>query len=203
MNPKYKAIGFDYGGVLAGEIGSVFMGNIADILGVTVPELREAYHRYGDEFNSGRMPDHTFWGNITNDLSRQDRLDVMLEKWRIGFPQEVNEEVLALVDRLRSMGYKVGMVSNYDKTLRERMTKNGLIGHFDSVVISGELGVAKPDIAAFQALCEMLDVELPELAFIDDSKRSLENLAAAGACPILYTGYDDLVKQLRELNILP
>lgn len=201
-NKKYKAVGFDYAGVLAGTLGRIVMVQMAQLLGVTLENLREVYSRYGMDFNNGKISLQTLWLNICSDLGSPERSKEAADAYDRSFSHEINTDVLALADRLRTEGYKVGVFSNGTNDLRPLLMENGLAGHFDALVISAEVGKSKPDIAAFQILCDKLDIRLDELVFIDDTKRSLVNLPSVGACPILFTDYATLVVDLTKLGIL-
>ena len=50
---KYKAIIFDYGGVIKGLPGPIWSEKVADLLGVSNDEFREIYYRHNHRFNIG------------------------------------------------------------------------------------------------------------------------------------------------------
>ena len=62
-------------------------------------------------------------------------------------PYPESEDVLR---RLREMGIKVYVVSNWDVLLVEVLEDLGWMGYFDGVIASGEVGVEKPDPRIFE-----------------------------------------------------
>jgi putative hydrolase of the HAD superfamily len=63
--------------------------------------------------------------------------------------------VPATLERLRG-GARLAVVSNWDVSLHDVLERTGLRGLVDVVVISSELGVAKPDPAIFRAALDRL-----------------------------------------------
>ena len=107
-----------------------------------------------DEFPT--VPDE-FWGG--------DRLDI------------------ELVDYIRSLRprYKTGLLSNAWDELRGLLVHKWQIDDaFDQIVISAEVGVAKPDPRIYRMTLDMLGVEPAEAVFIDDFAENLESARAMG-----------------------
>ena len=77
---------------------------------------------------------------------------------------------LALLDRLRSEGLKIGLVTN--NRVGEQMGKLercGLASHFDVLAISEAEGVAKPDPRIFEAALQRLGCGVDEAVMVGDS----------------------------------
>ncbi len=53
----------------------------------------------------------------------------------------------------------------------------GFLNWFDGIIVSGEVGLKKPDLAIFQLLLEKYKLDADQTLYIDDTK---ENIAAAG-----------------------
>ena len=71
----------------------------------------------------------------------------------------------------------------------------------DAVVVSGSIGAAKPDPAAYQAVAERSGVPLDRLVFVDDSARNIEAAAGLGMDAVLFTGADALRDELRRRGL--
>lgn len=66
-------------------------------------------------------------------------------------------------------------------TQREKLNALGIDEWFDAVVISGEIGVAKPDAAAFRLALDQLVVEPESVWHVgDDLKTDVAGARAAG-----------------------
>ena len=69
---------------------------------------------------------------------------------------------------LRSRGLALAVVANWDFGLHDHLAGHGLSGWFDVVVTSGEVGVRKPDPAAFRAALDRLGVEPGRAVHVGD-----------------------------------
>jgi HAD superfamily hydrolase (TIGR01549 family) len=78
--------------------------------------------------------------------------------------------------------YKLGLVTNGpSRTQRPKIEQFRLIEYLDLLVVSEEVGVAKPDPAIFRIALEQLGVEAHEALFVGDSPEfDLRGAAAAG-----------------------
>ena len=68
----------------------------------------------------------------------------------------------------------------------------GLEGIFDEIIVSGELGVGKPDIKPFEVMSERLGIDTKNLIYVGDNpKNDIEPSRKAGYTPIwvMTTGY--------------
>lgn len=91
-------------------------------------------------------------------------------------------EVLAVVDRVRRAGLKVGIISNhlcswFDHWF-QRFGLSELFAQPEMVVVSSRAGSAKPDAAVFQCFCESSGFAAQDCVFVDNK---LENVRAAEA----------------------
>jgi putative hydrolase of the HAD superfamily len=115
------------------------------------------------------------------------------------------EPNLDLIGRLRPP-YVTAVLSNADRTLRERFVeKGGTLDLFDVFVCSGEVGVAKPDVRIYAMTAERLGLQAAECVFIDDSERNVDAARAAGMAAVHFRidqGHD-LEVQLAELGVRP
>jgi len=61
----------------------------------------------------------------------------------------------------------------------------GLRDHFDTVVISGDVGVSKPDPGIFHIALEETGLLAEEALHVGDSREDVEGARAAGVTPVL------------------
>ncbi len=94
--------------------------------------------------------------------------------WRL-YP-ETREVLEQLSDR-----FTLGVISNFDLRFHSIAKELELSGHFDSVILSGEIGAAKPSPLIFGEACR--DLELPPEAILhvgDDPEADWAGAEAAG-----------------------
>ena len=77
-------------------------------------------------------------------------------------------EALPTLRELRRRGYKLGLVSNCSCQAGEVVHALGLAELMDTLVLSCEVGVAKPDPAIFLHACRALDVPPEACMFVAD-----------------------------------
>lgn len=95
------------------------------------------------------------------------------EAWRI-FP-----EVRDALGELRRLGYRLGVLSNWDSRLPDLLAALDLETHFEAVTYSAAAGYEKPHPAIFAAALAALDVEPSRAVHIGD--RLDEDYAGARA----------------------
>lgn len=109
-----------------------------------------------------------------------------------------DEAMLDAVARARAAGIRTGLISNswgdglaYDPALLEEL--------FDSVVISGEVGMHKPQPEIFELGAERIGVAPEQCVFVDDLRENCEGAEAVGMKAILHRGAAGTIAQLEEL----
>ncbi|MFH1162069.1 MAG: HAD-IA family hydrolase [Candidatus Jorgensenbacteria bacterium] len=198
---NFKAIGFDYGGVIAGIPGPEFNKRVTDLLGVEPKTFQDVYFEFNHLMNNNILSWQDFWKKVTEELGVFDKYEDLI-KFIEGLPRrEINNQILDLADKLRVGGYKVGLLSNNDIAAAIRFRETGLTNHFDVVVVSAEIGYSKPHSKAFEIFIERLGVTAKDLIYIDDTEKSLTTAKEIGFYPILFTNYESLLHDLKSLGV--
>jgi putative hydrolase of the HAD superfamily len=119
---------------------------------------------------------------LQTSLPLDDVLDALLGAIRFRAYPEV-PDVLA---RLRAGGARLAVVSNWDVSLHDVLERTGLRPLVDAVVISAELGVAKPDPAIFRAALDRLGAAPDGAVHVGDSlEHDVAGARAAGLEAVL------------------
>lgn len=202
----FKAICFDWGGVICLVPGGSFITAAANFLGVPKEEFSKSYFVHNHLVNKGPNAKsyeeaHEMWSMILTDLGFADRHSAFMDFVRAREPGKVDGRMLVLIGSLKKSGWKTGLLSNMSLSGADQARTQMLDILFDAVCFSAEIGYMKPEPGAFEELAKRLDVKLNELIFIDDSPRSLETAPQLGYTPILFTSYETLLVQLAELGI--
>ena len=109
--------------------------------------------------------------------------------------------------KLKEMGYKIGLITNggHDpQTLKIKML--GLEDIFDEVVISGDVGVSKPDPKPFTTFAEKIGIDPKEMMYAGDHPlNDVEGSRRVGYTPVWVktTGtwfFDDIEKAPYEVD---
>jgi len=123
------------------------------------------------------------WTNI-DFWSRMLDLDIPALKESIRHLIEVHPDAREFLQYLRRLGKKIILVTNaHYKTLDLKMNHTGLLGNFDQVISSFDLGRPKEDLEFWQILEEQLGFDRDRAMLVDDNA---EVLAAARDYGIKY-----------------
>jgi putative hydrolase of the HAD superfamily len=99
---------------------------------------------------------------------------VAAESWE-AFPDTV-----PTLEALRSRGVRAAAVSDTGFDLRPALDRLGLTPHLDTVVMSYEQGVCKPDASVFLAACERLSVRPERALMVGDNPLTDSGAVTAG-----------------------
>jgi putative hydrolase of the HAD superfamily len=106
-------------------------------------------------------------------------------------------EMIEAVRRIKGHGVPVGLVSNswggttYDHALFEEL--------FQVRVISGEVGLHKPQPEIFQLAAEQLGVPPEECVFVDDLRENCAGAEEVGMTALLHRDTAETIRRLGEL----
>jgi putative hydrolase of the HAD superfamily len=108
-----------------------------------------------------------------------------------------DEPMIEAVKKAKRSGIKTGLISNswgdgrYDRDSFEEM--------FDGVVISGEVGMHKPEPDIFLLGAERIGLPAEECVFVDDLRENCAGAEAVGMTAILHRGSDGTLPELERL----
>ncbi len=190
---RYKALVVDFGGVLTSSLNES-MQRFAQSHGIEVQHLvRAALSAYmgGEDalvtdFETGKTSEDDFAVAFSARLKDYSGVEVAHAGLvdRLFETLEVEEDMFDLVERARAGGYKTALLSNsWGMGLYPLERIQAL---FDVVVISGEVGLRKPDQAIFALTVDKLGLASPECVFVDDHPGHLKAAREAGMATVLH-----------------
>ena len=110
-----------------------------------------------------------------------------------------NERLMNYLKELKP-DFKVGMLSNIGEDVMARIfTQQELDELFDTVVLSSQVHMVKPEPAIYEYTAAQLGVHPEECVMIDDLIANVEGAKLAGMHAVLYTDTEKLKSELREL----
>ncbi|MBZ0156904.1 MAG: HAD family phosphatase [Alphaproteobacteria bacterium] len=198
-----KAVVFDFGGVIAEEGFRQGLHAIARRNGLDPGHffrcVRELIYETG--YVTGALEEHAFW-------------TIVREKTKIsGGDGELREEILSRfvlrpamveeVERLRSSGLIVALLSDQTNWLDEIEQRTPFYHLFDKVYNSFKLGKSKRDPSVFVDTFSALGILPPEALFVDDSAENIENALSTGCMAIHFLSIDDFRWQLKDYIRIP
>lgn len=110
---------------------------------------------------------------------------------------------VTILKALHGRGVPLYALSNWSAETYPLAAKRfGFLGLFRGMVISGEVGVTKPDPRIFRILLERHRIEPAEVVYIDDNTRNAEAARTLGIHGIHFTDPDKLRCELEGLRLL-
>jgi epoxide hydrolase-like predicted phosphatase len=106
----------------------------------------------------------------------------------------------ALVLRARHAGLRTGLLSN---SWGNEYPREGWDQMFDAVVISGEVGMRKPEPEIFAHVLDLLGVRAEQTVFVDDLVANVTAAEALGLVGVHHTSYDETAVALERLFGVP
>ncbi len=200
---QINAIGFDIGGVMLPYSIPQQKQFIADSIGVELEDVIRAYRKYLPLLEIAALDTEEFWEGLISETGSTASAKETVHIWTDHYIREnpVLPRMLHLVDTLRAKGYRTGILSNIDAAHGVINLHRHIFDHFDEVLLSYQVGVRKPDSAAFRLLANRLDVELEELAFVDDLPLNVDAAQALGINAVLFDSYDGLLLALKKIGV--
>jgi putative hydrolase of the HAD superfamily len=196
---QIKALVFDFGGVLTNPVWETFEAFCA-AEGLEPEAVKDLFRT-----DPGAMAD--LRGLETGETDPADfqvsfagRLGVessgLIDRLFAGM--KPREDMIAAVATARAAGLKTALLSNswsldqYDKGMLETL--------FDVAVISGEVGMHKPQRQIYELTVEKLGVEARACVFVDDLRENCEGAEEAGMVAIRHRDPVETIAKLEDLT---
>ena len=200
----------DWGGVLTTDV-RVAVGAWAETEGVPVDDVRGAFQRFLGPAEAereianpvhllerGQLESAQFERFLADQLTTADGHPVepagLLRRMFAHFTRA--PAMSALVWRARDAGITTGLLSN---SWGNSYPDDVFDGMFDTVVISGDVGMRKPEQRIYLYTCERLGLRPDECVFVDDLPHNVTAAVEAGMVGVHHTSYAATEAELSAL----
>jgi putative hydrolase of the HAD superfamily len=194
-----KAVFFDLGGVIVRTEFQAPRQHLAERLGMEYEDLVKLVFDSPSSIQAshGEISDKEHWAEVTKRLRRPAaETEAIREEFFAG--DVVDREIVEFLRSLRP-DYFVGLISNAWPDLREYIASQKIDDAFDHMVISGEVGVMKPEARIYQLALEQAGVSPKEAIFVDDVYENIEGCERVGIKGIHFKDPESALKQLKTL----
>jgi len=134
---------------------------------------------------------------------RRELIEAFHRRW----PEMLAGEIPGTVDvlaELRAAGVRLVALSNWSAEMFPvALERFEFLAWFEGIVISGEVGVNKPDRRIFDHLVQRFGIEPGQAVFVDDSEANIDAAADLGFRAIRFTDATALRLALVRLGLLP
>jgi len=197
-----KAIIFDYGNVIHKWDNDIFLKEFVKLSGKDYNYVVDIIFGQGlhDKLEAGEILNITFFKKIKDGLNLKITQDEFFKLFSSKLFKKV-ETTISLIKKLKK-NYKVTLLSNTNKIDFDNVIKRfELFPLFDAVTLSFEVGHRKPDKEIFFDALKKLNLKPNECVFIDDIKEYSDAASKLGMHGIHYTSHENLIKELKKLNV--
>lgn len=116
-----------------------------------------------------------FWSHLYKrllcelDISDAELAAALLERFSDRSSYMLFPDALPALRDLHAHGYRLGLISNFEQWLEERLVELEVGGLFDVSVISGAVMIEKPDPAIYELALERANVDAARAVHVGDS----------------------------------
>ncbi len=195
-----RAVIFDFGGVLVRTEDQTGRLRAAARLGVPLQELYAAVFdsAVAAQATLGLAPAEAVWTHVQKHFGLDaDELTRLRADFWAG--DRLDKTLVAFMRDLRP-ALKTGILSNAWLDGRCIIAERfGLAHVVDDIVVSAEVGIAKPDARIFRLAATRLGVEPDQAIFVDDFHANIEGARAVGMHAVHFKGTDQAIAEVRAL----
>lgn len=202
--PSHPAIVFDFGGVLLHwdprYLYRKLFGTDLDAMERFLAEV--GFAEWNREQDRGRP----FAVGVT-ELSRRfpqyaDLIRAYDERWEESIAGPI-EPTIRILAALKQAGQALYGLSNWSaETFQRIRPRYAFFDWFDTIVISGEVGLIKPDPRIFQTFLSRVGRAAEECLFIDDGEANVAVASSLGFDVIRYSSAEQLERELIRRALL-
>jgi epoxide hydrolase-like predicted phosphatase len=203
-NPTHTlaALVVDYGGVLTTNIWDAF-GEFCSNEGLEEEAVKDLFRsdpeamRLLRGLETGELDEAAFEPRFAELLGIEEH-EGLIERLFGGLGPD--EAMIGAVKAARAAGVKTGLISNsWGLGIYDRAP----VDLFDETVISGDVGMHKPQPEIYELACKRLGVAPGDCVFVDDLRENVDGAEAVGMSAILHRDSAHTVARLEELLGVP
>ena len=194
-----RAVFFDLGGVIVRTEYQAPRQQLAERLGMEYEDLNKIVFdsETGIQAATGAITSQQHWEAVMKRLKRPiEEIISIRDEFFAG--DIIDRELLNFLRSLRGP-YQTGLISNAWSDLRDYLLREKMIDAFDQLIISAEVGVAKPEARIFQIALERAGVNPGEAVFVDDFYANIDGAEKVGMKGIHFKDPQSALQLLKQL----
>jgi putative hydrolase of the HAD superfamily len=159
--------------------------SLAQLAGVDADAFTEAVGSWGAAVMTGKSTIRSALKEVLRNLGSavdDERLDQLMsaDGQLLRDLAVVHDDTEPFLEMLRNRGVRTAFVSNCSEDARPLLEGLGLSNAVDELVLSCEVGAAKPDPQIFAVALDLLGVDAHQTVFVDDQQRYCKGASAMG-----------------------
>jgi putative hydrolase of the HAD superfamily len=193
-----SALILDFGEVLVRAQSRGSIERLASLAQLPVDDFLTRYWRHRQAYDAG-LTGPAYWRRVLDrpDGTEERLIDELIHA-DAGSWMDYRDSMWDLTAAFRARGGRTAILSNgVHEIISHVRADRPLASWFDVVIVSCEVGCAKPDLSIYRLCLERLGVPAASALFVDDRLDNLHAAEQAGLRTFHFTG-DDSVVALRN-----
>lgn len=194
-----RAVFFDLGGVIVRTEYQAPRQRLAGRLGMEYEDLEKLAFASATsrQASLGQISTEQHWETVTKRLGRPaTETEAIREEFFAG--DILDRDLLNFIRALRPRIF-TGVISNAWPDMRDYLIKQKFDDAFDTIVISAEVGVMKPEARIYQIALEQAEASPDEAVLVDDTPANIEGCQALGMRGIHFRSPQQALAELQKL----
>ncbi|MDO8755563.1 MAG: HAD family phosphatase [Anaerolineales bacterium] len=193
------AVFFDFGGVIQRTEYQTPRQHLAERFGMDFGEMDTLVFasQSARQASVGQITEDAHWSEVLKRLKRPASELQMIKNDFFG-GDVIDRNLINFIHSLRGK-FHTGLISNAWSGMRAFLEKEKFINLFDTVVISAEVGVMKPDTGIYHIALEQAKVKAESALFVDDIQANIEACEKIGIKGVLFKDPQEALSRLKQL----
>ena len=206
MRKEVDVVVLDYGNVISLPQRTELLDRIRRELECDGSKFEALYASQRRRLDSGELDLKEYWRATLeaygypaegDRVERFARLD--MDSW-----SAINQRMVAWIRHLRDSGVRTFLLSNMPTDFYESVVSDSFwYALFDGAVISGCIGMVKPDREIFQYLLRKTETEAGRTLFLDDMEKNVAAARKAGIEGVLFRSAETTIPSVASAYGLP
>jgi 2-haloacid dehalogenase len=196
------AVVFDLGGVLIDwDPRYLYRRLLPDDAAIDAFLAEVGFAEWNLALDAGRDWDEAVAWLAARHPERQRLIEAFRDRWEETLG-DADAEVVEIARALRAFGIRTFGLTNWSaRTFAIARGRFRFLDEFEGIVVSGEVGVAKPDERIYRALLDRFHLEPTDTLFIDDRPANVDAAARLGIRGIVFADSPGLRRDLRAVGL--
>jgi len=189
----YKAVIFDFFGVFCAPIATNWFKK-------TVPDYKgklAAFQALCTQSDLGKLSRAGFNAKVS------ELTGVPIDEIVRGIESEtvIDSALVAYTQELKTKGYRIACLSNGSREWTLQVINDQELGGlYEEVILSGDLGIVKPDPRIYIQTLDKLGLTASQAVFVDDRKANTDAAEACGIRSLVFSDTPTFKKEFRVLE---
>ena len=146
------------------------------------------HRKYWNDFDEGTLAEDVYLERVKKELPERlhTAVENLVANWTSHMPPV--EGIEPVIAEIKASGKGLYLLSNFNKRLRGELHLAPSLLLFDGLVISGEIGLVKPNTDIYEYLLEKHGLDASECLFVDDRADNIEAGEKVGIKGYLFDG---------------